>query len=118
MRLKIIIVLMFVLLMFTPVFVTSDNQTIIKHEFEKVKWGECPNTFTGLNSLYFFIAFVFGLFVVGMFAKNPALIYLSGFLMIFTTLIVWGCGVLFGIITIVSGLVFIVIGLSMHPLTK
>lgn len=79
---------------------------------DEITFGQCPMSEKGQDNLWYGILILVGVGLVGMMLKNFALTGLSGMLLLFMTLVVWNCGMMLGIITILLGLTYIVIGLS------
>lgn len=83
---------------------------------DKLLFGKCPETKTGQTNMWMIVGIFFILGIVGMFTKIIGLPVLGGFGLIFTSLITWGCGAIIGYGLIITGIVYIMIALSIRPL--
>ena len=82
-----------------------------------LEWGTCPASFQGIFMMWMVLLVLIVVGIIGMMMKNIALVFITGFLLILATLITWGCGAIVGIISVLFGIVYIMAGLSIRPLT-
>lgn len=87
-------------------------------EYEKVEFGSCPDTKQGHLNLWIFVSLFILIGLVGSIYRIAAFPATSSFILIFSSLIMWGCGALFSYAMIVIGLVFLLTALSIKPITK
>ena len=81
---------------------------------DKLEFGKCPETEQGQKNMWFLVGFVILLAVVGLFKNIPILVIFSGAALIFISLITWGCGAVIGYVTMISGVILILIALSIR----
>lgn len=87
-------------------------------EYEKVEFGSCPDTKQGHINMWILVSLFILLGMFGSIYKVAAFPLVSSFILIFSSLIMWGCGALFSYSMILIGMVFLLTGLSIRPLTK
>ena len=83
---------------------------------EIVNFGYCPETDNGLKNLWYIIALCFVVGIFGVTMKNVFFVLISGFSLVFLSLIIMMCGTVLGFIIILMAIGFIITGLHMKPL--
>lgn len=87
-------------------------------QYNEVQWGKCPDTKQGHVNMWILISLFIIIGLAGSLFKSAGLAVLSGFILIFSSMIMWGCGAIFSFALMILGLTFIIIGLSIKPMTK
>lgn len=84
---------------------------------ESLSFGDCPQTKQGQSNMWilFIILLVFGF--LGIVFKLVPLVLVTGFVLLFYTLIIGSCGTFIGSICFIIGLIYIIFGLNIKPLT-
>ena len=102
-----------------PINISDNNNVVVecvnsyKVGFvDEITFGQCPASEKGQDNMWYALTILILIGIAGMFFRSVVLTGVSGLILVFMTLIVWSCGVILGVITILFGLIYIVISLN------
>lgn len=98
--------------------ITTNRAYIGGNATGTIKMGECPDNEFSYKTMWMVFFFLVGIGFLGIIYKLVPLVLFSGVILLFFTLIIGSCGTFLGVINFVVGLLYIIFGLNINPLSS